>query len=163
MGRAHWLRGAQSESITELRRSIELSPNFALGHYTLGFVECQSGDPKAAIEAVSYSRQLSPFDPLQFGMLGSRALSHIRLGQLEEATEWAIRATQRPNAHAHIVAIGAISLALVDRREEAMKLVARIRERLPAYNIEDFLRSFRFKPDMEKMFRQGVRPIGFDA
>jgi hypothetical protein len=32
MGRALWLRGAQDESLAELRRSIDLSPNFALGH-----------------------------------------------------------------------------------------------------------------------------------
>ena len=73
MGRALWLRGAQSESVAELERSVELSPNFALGHYTLGFVHSQLGDPRAAIDATNHSRQLSPFDPLQFAMLASRA------------------------------------------------------------------------------------------
>ena len=107
MGRALWLRGAQSESCAELERSIELSPNFALGHYTLGFVQSQAGDPRSAIEATNYSRQLSPFDPLQFAMLASRALAHVRLGELEEAADWAVKATARPNAHAHILAIAA--------------------------------------------------------
>ncbi len=37
MGRALWLSGKTAESCTELERSFELSPNFALGHYTLGF------------------------------------------------------------------------------------------------------------------------------
>src|SRR5262249_17565647 len=37
MGRALWLRGEQDGSLAELQRSVELSPNFALGHYTLGF------------------------------------------------------------------------------------------------------------------------------
>src|SRR6185436_11777348 len=110
MGRALWLRGgiaAQEEALAELRRSIELSPNFALGHYTLGFVHSQSGDPRAAIEATDHSRKLSPFDPLQFGMLASRALAHLRLGELEEAAEFAVKATERPNAHTHILAIAA--------------------------------------------------------
>jgi len=49
MGRALWLRSQHDESIVELQRSIELSPNFALGHYTLGFVQSQSGDARAAI------------------------------------------------------------------------------------------------------------------
>jgi TolB-like protein len=163
MGRALWLRGAQRESIAELQRSIELSPNFALGHYTLGFVESQSGDPRAAIEASNYSRQLSPFDPLQFGMLGSRALAHIRLGELEEAADWAVKATGRPNAHAHIVAIAAASLSMVNRRDEGRKLVAQIRERLPAYDVEAFLRAFRFNPDTEELFRHSARQIGFDS
>src|SRR6201999_1054972 len=67
LGRALWLRGEQGESIAELERSVELSPNFALGHYTLGFVHAQSGDPQLAMAASDRSRQLSPFDPLQFG------------------------------------------------------------------------------------------------
>ena len=129
MGRALWLRGAQSESFAELERSIELSPNFALGHYTLGFVHSQTGDPRSAIDATNYSRQLSPFDPLQFAMLASRALAHVRLGELEEAADWAVKATGRPNAHAHILAIAAECLALANRRDEARKFVARIRER----------------------------------
>jgi DNA-binding SARP family transcriptional activator/TolB-like protein/Tfp pilus assembly protein PilF len=163
MGRALWLNGAESESFVELQRSIELSPNFALGHYTLGFVHSQSGDPRVAIEATDYSRELSPFDPLQFAMLASRALAHVRLGELEEAAHWAVKATGRPNAHAHILAIAAQCLALCNRREEAQKFVARIRQRLPSYSVEDFLRAFRFAPDTEKLFRRNARQLGFDS
>ena len=45
MGRALWLRGRQDESLQELEKAVDLSPNFALGHYTLGFVQSQAGDP----------------------------------------------------------------------------------------------------------------------
>jgi DNA-binding SARP family transcriptional activator/Tfp pilus assembly protein PilF len=163
MGRALWLRGAQDESLAELQRSIELSPNFALGHYTLGFVQSQAGDPQAAIESTNYSRQLSPFDPLQFAMLASRALAHVRLGQHEEAAAWAVKATSRPNAHTQILAIAAECLALANRPEEAAKFVARVRERIPSYGVEDLLRSFRFNRDTEEVFRRGARTIGFDV
>jgi DNA-binding SARP family transcriptional activator/TolB-like protein len=163
MGRALWLRGGKGESVSELQRSIELSPNFALGHYTLGFVEAQSGDPRLAIEATNTSRQLSPFDPLQFGMLGSRALAHVRLGESAEAVEWALRAIGRPNAHAHIVAIAASTLALVNRRDEARALVGRIREKIPGYDVERFLRAFRFDRDAEGLLRRSARTIGFDG
>jgi len=163
MGRALWLNGSVSESFSVLQRSIELSPNFALGYYSLGFVQSQSGDPRAAIEATDHSRELSPFDPLQFGMLASRALAHVRLGELEEAAQWAVKATGRPNAHAHILAIAAECLALTNRRDDAHKFVARIRARVPSYGVEDFLRAFRFTPDTERLFRQGARRIGFDS
>jgi TolB-like protein len=162
LGRALWLKGEQAESVAELERSVELSPNFALGHYTLGFVRAQSGDPKAAIEAADYSRKLSPFDPLQFGMLGSRALAHMRLGERDAAAEWALRAANRPNAHVHILAIAAANLALAQRREQARELVARIRTQVPNYTVEDFLRAFRFLPDAEHLFRESARSIGFD-
>lgn len=163
MGRALWLRDAQRESLAELERSVELSPNFALGHYTLGFVHSQKGDPKSAIDATNYSRELSPFDPLQFGMLASRALAHVRMGELEEAAHWAVEASARPNAHAHILAIAAECLALAGRLDEARKLVARIRARMPAYTVEDFLRAFRFDRDTNELFRHPARQIGFEG
>ncbi|TIS98143.1 MAG: transcriptional regulator, partial [Mesorhizobium sp.] len=112
MGRALWLRGEQDGSLSELGRAVDLSPNFALGHYALSFVHSQSGDPRAAISSSDHSRHLSPFDPLLFGMLGSRAMSHVRLGQFEEAAEWALKAAARPNAHTIILAIAAHCLAL---------------------------------------------------
>jgi TolB-like protein/DNA-binding SARP family transcriptional activator len=162
MGRALWLRGEHGESLSELERSIELSPNFALGHYTLGFVHSQKGDPKAAIASTNYSRQLSPFDPLQFAMLASRALAHVRLDERSEAAEWAVKATARPNAHAHILATAASCLSLAHREDEARRYVARIRLRLPTYSIEDFLRAFHFDADIERLFRSSARSISFE-
>jgi DNA-binding SARP family transcriptional activator len=161
MGRALWLRGENAESIGELERSVELSPNFALGHYTLGFVHAQQGDPRTAINACNYSRELSPFDPLQFAMLASRAIAHVRLDEHAEAAEWAVKATARPNAHAHILAIAASCLSLANRTTEARRFVARIRERLPRYSIEDFLRAFHFETDTERLFRNSARRIEF--
>jgi tetratricopeptide (TPR) repeat protein len=163
LGRALWLRGVESESFAELGRSIELSPNFALGHYTLGFVHSQAGDPRTAIAATNHSRALSPFDPLQFAMLASRALAHVRLGELEEAADWAVKATGRPNAHAHILAIAAECLALTNRRDEGRAFVARIRERTPGYDVDQFLRAFRFDADTQQLFRSSARLIGLDA
>jgi hypothetical protein len=126
-------------------------------------VEAQSGDPRLAIQASNTSRELSPFDPMQFGMLGSRALAHVRLGETAEAVDWALKAIARPNAHAHIVAIAASTLALTNRRDEARALVARIRERLPSYSVESFLHAFRFDHETEKLLRRSARTIGFDS
>ncbi|HVO17257.1 MAG TPA: BTAD domain-containing putative transcriptional regulator, partial [Alphaproteobacteria bacterium] len=85
MGRALWLRREPEQAVVELKTAVDLSPNFALGHYTLSFVSSQSGDPHAAIESSDRSRHLSPFDPLMFAMLATRALAHFRLGQYDEA------------------------------------------------------------------------------
>ena len=108
MGRALWLRGRHDQSLVELEQAIDLSPNFALGHYTLAFVHSQAGDPHAAIASSDHSRDLSPFDPLLFGMLGARAMALVRLGRFEEAADWGVKAAARPNAHAHILAIAAL-------------------------------------------------------
>ncbi|TPM02522.1 transcriptional regulator [Mesorhizobium sp. B2-3-11] len=160
MGRALWLRGEQEGSLGELEQAVKLSPNFALGHYALSFVHSQSGDPKAAISSSDHSRHLSPFDPLLFGMLGARAMSHVRLGQFEEAAVWARKAAARPNAHAIILAIAAHCLALAGRLDEARGFAAAIRKTLPDYRADDFIGTFRFEPEAEALFRQGARRIG---
>jgi hypothetical protein len=56
-----------------------------------------------------------------------------------------------------------IRLALANRRDEAGKLLARLRGVEPGYDVEDFLRAFRFDRDTESLFRQAARQIGFDA
>ena len=147
MGRALWLRGRRVESLTELETAVDLSPNFALGHYMLAFVNSTSGDPRAAIGSSDHSRHLSPFDPLLFGMLGTRAMALVRLGQFDEAADWAVKAAARPNAHAHILAIAAHCLALAGRVDEALAFTAQIHKALPGYRLDDFFSAFRFSPD----------------
>jgi DNA-binding SARP family transcriptional activator/TolB-like protein len=160
MGRALWLRGRQDEALRELQQAVDLSPNFALGHYTLSFVHSQSGDPALAIKSSDHSRLLSPFDPLLFGMLGARAMALVRLGQFEEAAEWALRAAARPNAHRIILAIAAHCLALAGRLDEGRALAATIRKALPQYSSDDFLDAFHFAPDAAALFRKGGKRIG---
>jgi DNA-binding SARP family transcriptional activator len=160
MGRALWLRGQQDQSLIELRSAVDLSPNFALGHYTLGFVNCQSGDAESAIESSDHSRHLSPFDPLLFGMLAVRAIALVRQGRFDEAADWAVKAAARPNAHVHILAIAAQCLAMADRLDEARGFVALVRKVLPRYDINDFLTAFRLSGEAESLFRKGARRIG---
>ena len=163
MGRALWLNGRERESFGELQRSLDLSPNFALGHYTMGFVHSQSGDPRLAIDATGLSCRLSPFDPLQFAMFATRALAHVRLGDLKEAVAWALKAAHCPNAHAHILAIAVECLSLVNRRDDARRLAARIRERTPTDNLGVLLRAFHFDRDTETLLHHSARTIGFDC
>jgi len=160
MGRALWLRGRHDQSVIELEQAIDLSPNFALGHYTLAFVHSQAGDPRAAISSSDHSRHLSPFDPLLFGMLGARAMALVRLGQFEEAADWAVKAAARPNAHPHILAIAAYSLALAGSLDEARTYAAAIHRALPRYSVADFLDAFRFDPHGAALFRKGAKRIG---
>ncbi len=159
-GRALWLRGRHDESVAALARAVELSPNFAQGHYALAFVQSQSGDPVAAVSASDYSRSLSPFDPLLFAMLGARAMALVRLGQIDEAADSATKAAARPNAHPHIYAIAAYSLALAGSLDAARDHAAAVRKALPGYTIADFLRAFRFDADGEALFREGAKRVG---
>jgi tetratricopeptide (TPR) repeat protein len=160
MGRALWLLGKQEQSVVELEQAIDLSPNFALAHYTLAFVQSQAGDAPAAIAASDHSRHLSPFDPLLFGMLGARAMALVRLRRFTEAADWAVKAAARPNAHPHIFAIAAFSLALAGRLTDAGVQVAAIRRQLPGYRIDDFLAAMRMDAEGAALFREGAKRLG---
>ncbi|GIL40577.1 adenylate cyclase [Rhodospirillales bacterium TMPK1] len=160
VGRALWLRGQYDDSVDKLKQAIDLSPNFALGHYALAFVQSQAGDPTAAILSSDHSRHLSPFDPLIFAMLGARALALVRLGQFEEAADWAAKAAARPNAHAQIHAIAACSLALAGRTDEARLQLATIHKTQPRYSSDDFFTALKFDADGERLFREGARRVG---
>jgi DNA-binding SARP family transcriptional activator len=160
MGRALWLRGDHERSLSELGDAVDLSPNFALAHYTLSFVHCQSGDAAAAIRCADRSHDLSPYDPMTFAMLACKALAHARLGQYVEAADWGIKATLRPNAHTHILAIAAQCLALADRGDEARAFWARIQRARPEYSMEDFLSSFHFQAKDAATFQSAAMSAG---
>lgn len=160
MGRALYLHERFDESLSALERSIDLSPNFALGHYNLSFVRSLVGDPQVAIADADYSRALSPYDPMLFGMLATRAMSLVRLGRFEEASGWAVKAAARPNAFPHIHAIAAYSLALAGSLEKARSHAAAARRTAPRYGLADFLQTFRFEPEGERLFRKGAALVG---
>lgn len=160
MGRALWLRARNETAIAELERSIDLSPNFSPAHYTLAFFHSQAGDPEAAIVSADRARSLSPFDPLLFGMLGSRAMALARLGRYAEAAEWAVKAAARPNAHVHIQGIAAYSLALAGEMEQARAQAEAIRRVAPAYSVADFLAAFQFDANGRERFRRAAETLG---
>ncbi|MFZ1016788.1 MAG: hypothetical protein WAN39_02845 [Candidatus Cybelea sp.] len=160
MGRAFWLRGQHDRAVTEVQAAVDLSPNFSFGHYTLAFVHSQTGNPQFAISSADYSRSLSPFDPMLFGMLGSRALALVRLARFDEAADCGMKAAARPNAHAHILAIAALTLALAARLDEARAQLVAINRIEPGYCVDDFLTAFQFAPDGEQLFRSAAKSIG---
>jgi len=160
MGRALWLRGSRGESVVELERCIDLSPNFALGHYNLAFVRSIAGDAHVAISSSDLSRNLSPFDPMLFGMLATRAMALVRLNQFEEAARWAVKAASRPNAFPHIHAIAACSLALAGSLDQARFHAAAVRKTAPRYDLTQFFAAFPFDPEGETLFRNGAKRIG---
>jgi len=160
LGRAHWLHGRIAESLVELDQSVDLSPNFSQGHYTLAFVNAQSGDARAAIASSDHARDLSPFDPLLFAMLATRALALMRLGRHDEAADWAMKAAARPNAHVHIQGIAAHCLALAGRHDDAQRVMAAIRASVPGYRVDDFLGAFRFDGEGTALIRRVAPQLG---
>ena len=161
MGRALWLRQEDGASLGALNEAVALSPSFAMAHYTRSFVEAQTGDAAAAVLASDLARQLSPFDPFMYAMCTARGFALVRLGRYEEAAEWAIRGSRKPNATVHVHACAALFLAMAGKLDQASCEVAAIRRLRSTYGIGDFFSSFRLVGDESRArVRAAAKQIG---
>jgi hypothetical protein len=64
---------------------------------------------------------LSPLDPLYYGMLSVRAMTHISNDEFEAASRLSERAIQQPGAHFYIALIAAASSELNGDRRTARR------------------------------------------
>jgi len=159
MGRALWLRGTDGSALRSLQEAVELSPNFAMGHYALSFVNSQTGDPNAALAAADRSLELSPYDPMLFAMHASKTFGYLRLDNRDGATQSAHEILRMPNAHVHARAIGALTLAAVGLEDEAVQEFSVIHQDRPGYGLQEFFTAFRFKHDLETLYRDAAKKI----
>lgn len=86
------------QSISAARKSIDISPSFALGHVALGMALLFAGRAPEATAPLEYGLRLSPYDPQNFVWFNMLALARLFSGRAEAALESAARALQvRPN------------------------------------------------------------------
>ena len=113
------------QSLAEAQRSIDLSPNFSLGYFALGWIRIYMGNFADAIDSLLHSLRLSPND-LQAGtFIGQIALAHYHLGHYEEAVrdvERALRRRQIP----FLLRLQLACLGQLGRIEEAKAVRAKL-------------------------------------
>jgi tetratricopeptide (TPR) repeat protein len=159
MGRALWLRREHDGAISALEQSIRLSPSFALAHYGLAFVHCQTGDPERALVAADTADHLSPLDPMLFAIHGARTFALLRLGRVDEAAEFALRGGQQPYAHVHAHGIAALTLAIAGRIEESHAERRRIISFRPDYNFRQFKDTFHMLDDLADIYGRAAKLV----
>jgi DNA-binding SARP family transcriptional activator/TolB-like protein len=159
MGRALWLRREHDGAISALDQSIRLSPSYALAHYGLAFVHCQTGDPALALDAADTAAHLSPLDPMLFAIHGARTFALLRLGRVEEAADFALRGGQQPNAHVHAHGIAALTLAIAGRMQEAHAERTRILSLRPDYNFGEFKDAFHMLDDLKDIYEGAAKLV----
>jgi hypothetical protein len=146
MGRSYWLEGDLESGLVWLERSTALSPNYAQGMYARGWTETLAGLGLEGRGHVDLAMSLSPLDPLYYGMLATRAFTHMAQEEDIEAARWADRAARSPGAHVLIAMIAAVAHALAGQGSQAEAWATNVRERKPTLDRVDFFRAFPFKP-----------------
>nr|WP_282449474.1 winged helix-turn-helix domain-containing protein [Roseibium sp. CAU 1639] len=161
VGRCSWLEGRLEDSIAWFDRATSLSPSFAQGAYTRGLVNVMAGKANEADADLSLALDLSPLDPLAYGMVSASALVQLQLGNLERAEELGVKAALMPGAHKHIALIAALTSHLAGKEAEARAWLARARQADPALSSEVFFASFPFAENRAReTIEKGLRDLG---
>lgn len=146
MGRTFWLEGDLETALTWLDRAVSLSPSYAHGVYARSWTETLLGEVRTGRRHVDFAMRLSPFDPMTYGMLGTRALGHLIAEEDTEAARWVERAAHAPNAHALIGMIAVAAHAVAGDGARAADWAGNVLERAPRLRSADFFRAFPMKP-----------------
>jgi tetratricopeptide (TPR) repeat protein len=146
MGRAFWLSGDLEASLPWLERAVQLNPNYAQAKYSRAWTEALMGRGAEGQANADAALQLSPLDPLAYGMLGVRAFSHMVLDEAPQAAQWGERPARAPGAHALIEMIAAVGHVLNDDEARARPWARSASRRSPGLTSGDFLRAFPFRP-----------------
>ena len=147
MGRSFWLEGDLASALIWLERATSISPNYAQGIYARAWTETLAGQSLEGRRHVDLAMRLSPLDPLHYAMLGTRAFTHMVLGEDAEAALWAERAARAPGAHVLIAMIAAAAHGLSGDDVRAAAWAADVRARNPVLTREDFFRAFPMRPE----------------
>ncbi len=162
MGRLGILTGRPQDGIVWLNQSVELSPSYAKGHYSRGFVQVVSGNSAEARAAIDISMRLSPLDPLLVPMRTMRAMSFGQEGDYRTAADLAIQAAQTSRGHFLCVMNTAALCQLSGRLDQAAHWARVVRENKPDASISLF--SWQF-PQENGRFRAimagALRKLGF--
>jgi DNA-binding winged helix-turn-helix (wHTH) protein/tetratricopeptide (TPR) repeat protein len=162
MGRTFWLRGELEGSLAWLERSTTLSPNYAQGLYARAWTEALAERPLESRGHVDLAMRLSPLDPMYYAMLGTRAFTHLALGDDAEAARWAERAARAPGAHVLIAMIAAATHSIAGDTGRAAAWAANVRERNGVLRRADFFRSFPMQSAaMRSRVSESLERLGF--
>jgi TolB-like protein len=162
MGRTYWLEGDLERSLGWLERATTISPHYAQGIYARAWTEALGARDNEARIHVDLAMRLSPLDPLRYGMLGTRAFTHMAVAQDVDAADWAERAARSPGAHVLIAMIAAAAHELNGDAARAAYWAANVRQRNATLNRDDFCRAFPMKSDtMRVRVLQALKQLGF--
>jgi len=161
LGRSFWLSGETGSGLGWLERAISLSPSFAQGHYSRAFAEAMQGRTQAALTHASAAIDLSPLDPLLYGMHGVRAIAKLRAGDFETAVREAASAAEAPGAHHLIHMIAAATHALAGDLAAARRYASQAQANGANTETQHFFKAFPFaEKDFREEFERGLMLAG---
>lgn len=156
MGRAHWLVDDAEGARHWLSRATAINPNYAQGYYASAFTSMLIGDASACEAEVVSALDLSPVDPLLYGMFGVRAQMLMQQGDFATAAHWAEKAALTPGAHHLIAMIAAAAFGLAGADGQAARWSGIARAKRGDVTVDDYVRAF---PIRDSTARQAITAV----
>ena len=161
LGGAHMVRGGiaflrdqHDEAVVLCRHATQLAPGDSWVQAFFGLVCNYCGEASTAVGALTTAMRLSPHYPMW--CLYNLALGHLWAGDLASAQDAAERHLEREPDDPYSYTILATVYGFQDRLDDAAFVVRRMRERLPTFDLAQFLPSQRYK-ERERLERvEGV-------
>ena len=142
MGRSHWLTDDLDAAAEWLARATTLNPNYAQGFYSSAMTSMLTGNLAATEVGLDTALQLSPLDPLLYGMHGVRSQMFIQSGDYAAAARWGDRAAATPGAHYLIAMIAMVANGLAGRHDTAARWRQTVRQRKPDASATHYFAAF---------------------
>ncbi len=142
MGRSHWLSFEPEIAEGWIDRAVELNPNYAQGFYASAFTALIVGDIAKVDAGLDAALELSPLDPLLFGIHGVRAMALIQTGDMDAAARVGDRAASTPGAHYLISMLAAVANGLAGRNQQAKRWSDDVRKRKPDASAAEYFAAF---------------------
>jgi len=152
-------RSADAER--ELRRGLELNPNFALAHALLGASLAVRGSHQEAIDSAQHALRLSPSDR-SVSMFASMALMavYVGAGRYAECITWARIMTQTHPEHlaGHIYSAAALAMqGELTAATQARDTLLRLR---PEFSLTWMMENLPPTGELAERLCQGLRLAG---
>lgn len=121
MGRSYWLTNEPDTALDWLTRATTLNPNYAQGFYASAFTSMLLGNEVTTDEGLDTALQLSPLDPLLYGIHGVRSQMLMQTGDYQAAARFGDKAAATPGAHYLIAMIALAANSLAGRHNQAAR------------------------------------------
>jgi TolB-like protein/Flp pilus assembly protein TadD len=142
MGRSHWLTDDLDAATEWLSRATTLNPNYAQGFYSSALTSMLTGNLAETEVGLDTALQLSPLDPLLYGMHGVRSQMFIQSGDYAAAARWGDRAAATPGAHYLIAMIAMVANGLAGRNDSASRWRQTVRQCKPDASSAHYFAAF---------------------
>jgi TolB-like protein/Flp pilus assembly protein TadD len=164
LGLGHARRRRPEPAVMYLSQSIELNPNFALGHAGLGYAYACGGQPERGLEALEQAQRLSPCDP--FLAIYAPVARYMALFALEKYEETiavcrAFAALHPHHAGAWRIMTGSLGLlGKIDEAREALSRTLALQPDLSSAHVAD--NTVFANPHDRARFLFGLRRAGLN-